>query len=59
MRLFLWSWRVSNPRPNKEIIRFLHAYFGLNFRDVTRPKLPITSLSSVFYLQREAEVGEF
>ena len=41
----LWSWRESNPRPNKETIRFLHAYLGLHFRAVTRPKPPITALS--------------
>ena len=29
--LFLWSWRESNPRPNRETIRFLHAYSGLRF----------------------------
>ena len=28
----LWSWRESNPRPNEEAIRFLHAYLRLNFR---------------------------
>jgi len=26
-----WSWRESNPRPNTEIICFLHAYFCLVF----------------------------
>ena len=26
-----WSWRDSNPRPNRETIRFLHAYSGLRF----------------------------
>ena len=30
--LSLWSWRESNPRPNEEAIRFLHAYLRLNFR---------------------------
>ena len=40
-----WSWRESNPRPHKETIRFLHAYLGLDFRAVTRPKPPITTLS--------------
>ena len=30
--LSLWSWRESNPRPNEEAIRFLHAYRRLNFR---------------------------
>ncbi len=28
---FLWSWRGSNPRPNKEPIGFLHAYPSLIF----------------------------
>ena len=42
----LWSWRESNPRPNRETIRFLHAYLGLHCRAVTRPKPPITALSS-------------
>ena len=41
-----WSWRESNPRPNRETIRFLHAYLGLHCRTVTRPKPPITALSS-------------
>jgi len=41
-----WSWRESNPRPNRETIRFLHAYLGLHCRAVTRPKPPITALSS-------------
>ena len=27
----LWSWRESNPRPNEETIRFLHAYLCLGF----------------------------
>ena len=34
MMLFLfilWSWRGLNPRPNKEAIRFLHAYSSLRF----------------------------
>ena len=26
-----WSWRESNPRPNEETIRFLHAYLCLGF----------------------------
>ena len=42
----LWSWRESTPRPNRETIRFLHAYLGLHCRTVTRPKPPITALSS-------------
>ena len=27
----MWSWRESNPRPNRETIRFLHAYSSLWF----------------------------
>jgi len=27
-----WSWRDSNPRPNKEHIGFLHAYSVIDFR---------------------------
>jgi len=27
----LWRWRGLNPRPNKEAIRFLHAYSCLWF----------------------------
>ena len=42
----LWSWRESNPRPNRETIRFLHAYLGLHFRDAARPKPPTATLSS-------------
>ena len=30
-RFQLWSWRESNPRPNKETISFLHAYSRLWF----------------------------
>ncbi len=45
---FGWSWWDSNPRPHKETIRFLHAYFSLHFRDMTRPEPPIISLSSKF-----------
>ena len=55
----LWSWRESNPRPNRETICFLHAYFGLNFRDVTRPEPPITPLSSKFHHCNEAYNGYF
>ena len=44
--LILWSWRESNPRPNRETIRFLHAYSSLHFRDAARPGPPTTPLSS-------------
>ena len=42
----LWSWRESNPRPNEETIRFLHAYLRLHFRVMTRPKPPTITLAS-------------
>ena len=41
-----WSWRELNPRPNRETIRFLHAYLGLHFRATARPKPPTATLSS-------------
>ena len=40
----LWSWRESNPRPNRETIRFLHAYSGLHFRAAARPGPPTDAL---------------
>ena len=42
----MWSWRDSNPRPNKQHIRFLHAYSVLGFRrkaDNRQPTLRLTS----------------
>ena len=42
--LFLWSWRGLNPRPNKEAMCFLHAYFSFGFRAATRPELPRRNL---------------
>ena len=42
-----WSWRESNPRPNKEHVRFLHAYPGLDFRPMARPEPPTTGLSAI------------
>ena len=42
----LWSWRESNPRPNEEIISFLHAYLCLIFRATAEPKLSTVALSS-------------
>ena len=54
--LSLWSWRESNPRPNEEIISFLHAYLCLNFRAGTEPKPSIPALS--FKVSSEAQ-GHF
>ena len=39
-----WRWRESNPRPNSESMRFLHAYLRLGFRVGTGPKPPIQTL---------------
>jgi hypothetical protein len=41
----LWSWRESNPRPNEEIISFLHAYLCLSFRATAEPKPSTIALS--------------
>ena len=41
-----WSWWESNPRPNKETIRFLHAYSRLHFHVTARPGPPTGTLSS-------------
>ena len=42
----LWSWRGSNPRPNREPICFLHVYFRLHCRAAARPEPPTVTLSS-------------
>ena len=36
----LWSWRESNPRPNKEQISFLHVYLLVDFREWPGKKHP-------------------
>ena len=41
-----WTWRESNPRPNEEIISFLHAYLCLSFRAAAEPKPSTATLSS-------------
>ena len=51
-----WRQRDSNPRPNKEPICFLHAYLGLNFRAMARPKPPTIALSAVIsFLHRSLQ----
>lgn len=47
--LFLWSWRDSNPRPNKQYISFLHAYSTIDFRPKTESRHPTFSLSSEIF----------
>lgn len=50
---FQWSWWDSNPRPNKETIRFLHAYSGLWFscggrtRTINRHLIPLNFIKAV------------
>ncbi len=48
----MWSWRDSNPRPNKQYIRFLHAYFTIGFRLEAESKHPTSSLSSEVFESR-------
>ena len=54
-----WSWRESNPRPNKETIRFLHAYSRLCFRDTAGPGPPTAPLSSKTSSRRRGPTGLF
>ena len=42
----MWSWRDSNPRPNKQYISFLHAYSVIGFRTGTENRRPIPALTS-------------
>lgn len=46
----MWSWRDSNPRPNKQYISFLHAYFVFDCRLKTEHKHPIFSLASKIFV---------
>ena len=45
LSFFWWTWRESNPRPNEEIISFLHAYLCLSFRATAEPKPSTIALS--------------
>ncbi len=45
----MWSWRDSNPRPNKQHASFLHAYSAIDFRPKTEHRHPIFSLSSKIF----------
>ena len=42
----MWSWRESNPRPNRETIRFLHAYSSLWFSNADKTWTTNRHLSS-------------
>ena len=53
-----WSWRESNPRPNRETIRFLHAYPGLRFSCTSKTRATHLCLILLeFHLQREADAN--
>ena len=46
----LWSWRDSNPRPNKQYIRFLHAYSCVGFRRKAEARHPTLRLTSKIFV---------
>ena len=52
-----WRWRDLNPRPNVELICFLHAYSLLVFRSVTGKRQPIAPLSSKISETPQGEVN--
>ena len=41
-------WRGLNPRPNRDVLCFLHAYSSLRFRILARPGPPTNTLFSKF-----------
>ena len=47
--VFLWSWRESNPRPNKEQLCFLHTYSVVGFRAVQGNRHPNRNLISLSF----------
>jgi len=48
-KVFLWSWRESNPRPNKEQLCFLHTYSVVSFRVVQGNRHPNRNLISLSF----------
>lgn len=50
--LFLWSWRDSNPRPNRQYISLLHAQFSINCREKAVRKRTTFTLSSEIFVHR-------
>ena len=46
--MFQWSWRDSNPRPNKKPKCFLHAYLFIGFCDWPGKEQPNQTLASLF-----------
>ena len=54
---FLWSWRESNPRPNKEQTGFLHAYLVIGFRAKQGNKHPKLCLSFFILSRLRSKAG--
>lgn len=50
-RAALWTRRESNPRPNREPLRFLHAYPTIDFHSAAGHWQPTSNLYCVFQLQ--------
>ena len=48
-----WSWRESNPRPNKQSKCFLHVYLTINFRMQTGSKQPILHL--ILFISQQSQ----
>ena len=55
----LWSWRDSNPRPNKQYIKLLHAYSAINFRLQTEHRHPIYNLSSEVFVNQPKQLKPY
>ena len=54
-----WSWRDSNPRPNKQYASFLHAYFAIGFRHKADSKQPTLRLSSKIFVPEPKFFGTY
>ena len=59
LKKIVWSWRDSNPRPNKQHIRFLHAYFAIDFRHKADSKQPTLRLSSKIFVPEPKFFGTY
>lgn len=55
----MWSRRDSNPRPNKQHIRFLHAYSVLGFRRKADSGQPTLRLSSKVFVPEPKTFGTY
>lgn len=50
MDFYKWSWRDSNPRPNKQYASFLHAYSVIGFHRKAENRHPTLRLSSLVFV---------